>query len=69
MNSSFKSFDVTQIVGSKNPIATPIAYDTTAIVMAITRSFSPNQTVANFAGQLTKNGYPIAAKICPIIQM
>ena len=56
LNSSFVSSSLTQIVGKAKPIAAPRACETTHRVIAITRSFGPNQLAANFAGTFTRNG-------------
>ena len=69
LNYSSVSSSVTHIAGSTNPIPAPIAYAATAIVIAITLSFYPNQTAASLVGAFDKKGYPIAAKTYPRIQI
>jgi hypothetical protein len=69
MNSSSVSSSVTHIGGSTKPIPAPIACAATAMVIAITLSFLPNQTAANYVGALDKKGYPAAAKTYPRIQI
>jgi len=59
----------TNIEGMRNPIAAPIADATTAIVMAATRSLSPNHTAASLAGAFNKKGCPMAANTYPTTQI
>jgi hypothetical protein len=59
----------TNIEGMRNPIAAPIADAATAIVMAATRSLSPNHTAASLAGAFNKKGYPMAANTYPTTQI
>lgn len=54
---------VTKKDGKTYPIATPIGWAAVPIVVAITRSFSPNQSADSFAGAHEINGYPSAAMI------
>lgn len=51
------------------PIAAPRADAATAIVIAATRSLSPNHTAASLAGAFNKNGCPIAANTYPTTQI
>lgn len=60
LNSSLVSSFLIKIVGILKPTAVPKASATTVQVSAVTLSSAPNHTFANFAGILTKNGYPIA---------
>jgi hypothetical protein len=59
----------TNIEGMRNPIAAPIADAATAIVMAATRSLSPNHTAASLAGAFDKKGCPMAANTYPKTQI
>jgi len=59
----------TNIEGMRNPIPAPIAYAATAIVIAATRSLSPNHTAASLAGAFDKKGCPIAANTYPTTQI
>ena len=60
LNNSLVSSYFIKNTGSLNPIAVPRLSATTVSVSAITLSSAPNQVLANFAGMLTRKGYPIA---------
>ena len=56
-------------MGTTYPIAAPRADEATAIVIAATRSLSPNHTAASLAGAFNKKGCPIAANTYPTTQI
>ena len=60
LNSASVSSFLIKIVGILKPTAVPKASATTVHVRATILSSAPNQTFANLAGMLTRNGYPIA---------
>ena len=56
-------------IGRTNPMMQPIGPDKDAIVVAIDRSLSPNQSAATFVGACTMNVHPNPAIVCPIMTM
>jgi hypothetical protein len=64
----FESESSTNKAGIKNPTATPKGVATVAIVVAIILPFSLNHKADTLAGELVKNGCPIAAIIYPTTQ-